>query len=135
MTRARIGSWKYRVPVIFRATPLWYFDRRFSDALLPLINELMGTDGIRFCPDWFWLQFQENVRAKIVPNILFFSPPRFQLFVIGRMDVLWNFLTNDERICKGKKCDEWKWRVKKRSYIFDFIKFHLHLHYFKLKYI
>ena len=72
MTRVRIGSWKYRVPVIFRATPLWYFDRRFSDALLPLINELMGTDGIRFCPDWFWLQFQENVRAKIVPDILFF---------------------------------------------------------------
>ena len=39
----------------------------------------MGTDGIRFCPDWFWLQFQENVRAKIFPDILFFFFPSISI--------------------------------------------------------
>lgn len=130
MTRVRIGSWKYRVPVIFRATPLWYFDRRFSDALLPLINELMGTDGIRFCPDWFWLQFQENVRAKIVPDILFFfffSPP-FQLLVIGSYGRIMKF--SHKWHTNTKKCNE-----KKKLQFLDFIKFNLHLYHFKLKLI
>lgn len=61
----------------FGPTPLRYFDRRFSDALSPLINELMGIRD-PFLSGLVLIaaprkSLSENARGKIVPNNLFFS--------------------------------------------------------------
>lgn len=89
----------------------------------------MGTDGIRFCPDWFWLQFQENVRAKIVPNILFFFPPldfNYSLLEGWTYYEIFSQMTNEYVKGKSVMSENGEWKKKLHflillNFIFIFI--------------